>query len=67
MCARNACGRLLAHYPDIDAVCVPEDAFAVGALAVDLLFEHLSGHKERQCVMGLAPQLRVRASTQAQS
>lgn len=108
---RDACGRLLALYPDIDALCVPVDAFAVGALAavqqaglrtpqdvmvatrydglrartaqpaltavdlhleqvatlaVDLLFEHLSGHKERQCVMGPAPQLRVRASTQAQ-
>lgn len=29
----DACARLLTQYPDTDALCVPVDAFAVGALA----------------------------------
>jgi DNA-binding LacI/PurR family transcriptional regulator len=105
----DACTRLLAQYPDTDALCVPVDAFAVGALAavqqaglrvpqdvmiatrydglrartaepaltavdlhleqvatlaVELLFEHLSGDKSRQSALGPKPELRARASTQ---
>lgn len=107
---RAACAALLARYPDTDALCVPVDAFAVGALsalrqagrkvpqdvmvatrydglrartaepaltavdlhleqvatlAVDLLFEHLSGDTRRSRAAGPEPELRARASTQA--
>lgn len=106
---REACAKLLALHPDIDALCVPVDAFAVGALAaaqqaglrvpqdvmiatrydglrartaepaltavdlhlehvatlaVELLFEHLSGDKSRMSALGPKPELRARASTQ---
>lgn len=105
-----ACAALLGAHPGIDALCVPVDAFAVGAvaharaigrrvpedlmvatrydgirartaqppltavnlhlervasLAVELLFEHVSGNRERGSVAGPLPELIVRASSSA--
>ncbi len=104
----QACATVLSRWPDTDALCVPVDAFAtgalaealrlgrhvpddlklatrydglrartarpaltavdlhleqVGSLAVELLFEHLSGHTTRSCVSGPQPRLVARASS----
>lgn len=106
----QACESVLTRWPDTDALCVPVDAFATGALAqalrmgrhvprdlmlatrydglrartahpaitavdlhleqvaslaVELLFEHLSGNTSRTCVSGPEPVLVVRASSRA--
>ena len=105
---REACEDLLTRYPGIDGLCVPVDAFAVGAmrqaaemgrrvpddlmvatrydglrartanppltamnlhledvasLAVELLFEHMSGSGQRACLSGPMPELVPRASS----
>lgn len=104
----RACRKLLEKYPDLDAICIPVDAFATGfmrqaalmgkviptdlmvatrydglrartatpaltainlhlmdiaSLAVELLFESISGKKPRNCVTGPMPKLVVRDST----
>lgn len=104
----EACGRLLAQMPGLDALCAPVDAFAVGAmghlhaigkhipedvqvvtrydgirartaqppltavdlhlervaaLAVELLFAHLSGDRSQHAIAAPAPELLVRASS----